>query len=119
MRALLLNQDANRKTIATLADITDAELPPGDVTVKVEYSTLNYKDALAVTGRGAIAKIWPLVPGIDLAGTVEQSDNPAWKPGDRVVVNGWGLGETHWGGLAQKARLKSEWLLALPTAPAR
>lgn len=114
MRALLLNQDANRKTIATLSDIDDSQLPAGDVTVKVEYSTLNYKDALAVTGRGAIAKIWPLVPGIDLAGTVESSDNPAWKPGDRVVVNGWGMGETHWGGLAQKARLKSEWLLALP-----
>ena len=116
MRALLLNQDADRKTIATLADIADTELPAGDVTVQVEYSTLNYKDALAVTGRGAIAKIWPLVPGIDLAGTVEASDNPAWKAGDRVVVNGCGLGETHWGGLAQKARLKSDWLLKLPAA---
>ena len=116
MRALLLNQDADRKTIATLTDIADSALPAGNVTVKVEYSTLNYKDALAVTGRGAIAKIWPLVPGIDVAGTVEASDDPAWQPGDRVVVNGWGLGETHWGGLAQKARLDSKWLLKLPAA---
>jgi acrylyl-CoA reductase (NADPH) len=82
----------------------------------VDYSSLNYKDALAVTGRGAIVRQWPMVPGIDLAGVVESSDSPDWKPGDRVVVNGWGLGETEWGGLAQKARLKAGWLLRLPTA---
>ncbi|MGH8821100.1 MAG: MDR family oxidoreductase, partial [Rhodoferax sp.] len=96
--------------------LNEARLPAGEVTVRVEYSTLNFKDALAITGRGAIVRQWPLVPGIDLAGVVEQSDDAAWKPGDRVVVNGWGMGETHWGGLAQKARLASAWLLRLPDA---
>ena len=114
-QALLLNQQ-DKKTVATLSQLDELELPSGDVTVRVEYSSLNFKDALAVTGRGAIVKKWPLVPGIDLAGVVERSDDPAWKPGDRVVVNGWGLGETHWGGFAQRARLSSQWLLRLPEA---
>ncbi|TAM46145.1 MAG: oxidoreductase, partial [Burkholderiaceae bacterium] len=105
-QALLLTQDGKR-TVATLAPLDDARLPSGDVTVRVEYSSLNFKDALAITGRGAIIKKWPLVPGIDLAGSVERSDDPAWKPGDRVVVNGWGMGETDWGGLAQKARVSA------------
>lgn len=114
-QALLLTQN-DRQTVATLAPLDEARLPAGDAVVRVEYSTLNFKDALAITGRGAIVRQWPMVPGIDLAGVVEQSDNAAWKPGDRVVVNGWGLGETHWGGLAQKARLSSAWLLRLPEA---
>ncbi len=114
-QALLLTQDGKR-TVATLAPLDDARLPSGDVTVRVEYSSLNFKDALAITGRGAIIKKWPLVPGIDLAGSVERSDDPAWKPGDRVVVNGWGMGETDWGGLAQKARVSAAWLLRLPDA---
>jgi acrylyl-CoA reductase (NADPH) len=105
-----------RRTEAALVDLDEHELPEGDVTVEVEYSSLNFKDALAVTGRGAIVKRWPLVPGIDLAGRVLDSRDPAWKAGDRVVVNGWGLGETHWGGLAQKARLQAAWLLRLPAA---
>jgi acrylyl-CoA reductase (NADPH) len=113
--ALLLTQK-DKQTIASFERMELAQLPPGDVTVRVEYSSLNFKDALAVTGRGAIVKKWPLVPGIDLAGVVEHSAHPAWRPGDRVVVNGWGLGETHWGGLSQFARLSSDWLLALPAA---
>ena len=114
-QALLLTQD-DRKTIATLAPLEESQLPAGDVTVRVEYSSLNFKDALAVTGRGAIVKNWPLVPGIDLAGVVEHSIDPAWTPGDRVVVNGWGIGESHWGGFAQRARLSADWLLRLPDA---
>jgi acrylyl-CoA reductase (NADPH) len=114
-QALLLTQN-DKQTIATLAPLDEARLPAGDVTVRVAYSSLNFKDALAITGRGAIVKQWPLVPGIDLAGVVEHSSDPAWKPGERVVVNGWGLGETHWGGLAQKARLSGAWLLRLPDA---
>jgi len=114
-QALLLTQH-DRKTIATLGPLEETQLPAGDVTVRVEYSSLNFKDALAVTGRGAIVKKWPLVPGIDLAGVVEHSTDPAWKPGDRVVVNGWGIGESHWGGFAQRARLSAHWLLRLPDA---
>lgn len=114
-KALLLTQE-DRQTRAALVDLDDAQLPEGEVTVKVEYSTLNYKDALAITGRGAIVRAWPMVPGIDLAGTVEASADPAWRAGDPVVVTGWGLGETHWGGLAQKARLKAAWLLRRPAA---
>ncbi len=113
--ALMLTQ-AGRGTDAALVTLDESALPEGDVDVRVEYSSLNFKDALAITGRGAIVKRWPLVPGIDLAGVVERSAHPDWKPGDRVVVNGWGLGETHWGGLAQRARLDGDWLLALPTA---
>lgn len=112
-KALMLTQE-NKTTHASFTDLDDSQLPPGDVRVRVEYSALNYKDALAVTGRGAIVRRWPMVPGIDLAGVVEHSADATWKPGDRVVVNGWGLGETEWGGFAQKASLKSSWLLRLP-----
>jgi acrylyl-CoA reductase (NADPH) len=115
-RALMLSQDGDKKTQAELVQLDDAQLPEGDVTLRVEYSSLNYKDALAVTGRGAIVKKWPLVPGIDLAGVVEHSTSPDWQPGDRVVVNGWGLGETQWGGLSEKARLRAGMLLRLPAA---
>ena len=114
-RALMLTQ-VDRRTHAELVTLDESQLPPGDVTVRIEYSSLNFKDALAVTGRGAVVKNWPLVPGIDLAGVVEHSADPAWQPGDRVVVNGWGLGETEWGGLAQKARLSPQCLLRLPAA---
>jgi acrylyl-CoA reductase (NADPH) len=113
--ALLLTQE-NKQTVATFERMEPARLPPGNVTVRIEYSSLNFKDALAVTGRGAIVRKWPLVPGIDLAGVVEQSSDPRWQPGDRVVVNGWGLGETDWGGYAQLARLSADWLLRLPQA---
>ena len=114
-KALMLAQQ-DKRTIATFTELEDADLPDGDVTVRIDYSSLNYKDALAITGRGAIIKRWPLVPGIDLAGQVEHSTSAEWKPGDRVVVNGWGIGESHWGGMAQKARLQSGWLLRLPEA---
>ena len=113
-KALLLSRNADKSTTATLTELDDSALPPGDVTVRVAWSTLNYKDALAVTGRGAIVKTWPMVAGIDLAGTVEASSHPDWQPGDAVVVNSWGLGETHWGGLAQKARVSADWLLKVP-----
>jgi acrylyl-CoA reductase (NADPH) len=113
-KALLLTQQ-DKRTRAALTDLDDSALPAGEVTVRIAYSSLNYKDALAVTGRGAIVKRWPLVPGIDLAGTVECSDHADWKAGDEVIVNGWGLGETHWGGFAQKARLDAGWLLRLPS----
>ncbi|UXY55482.1 acrylyl-CoA reductase (NADPH) [Pseudomonas tohonis] len=99
---------------ATLAELDEAQLPAGEVTVKVDYSTLNYKDGLAITGKGPVVRSFPMVAGIDLAGTVEASDSPAFKAGDKVLLNGWGVGETHWGGLAQKARLKADWLIPLP-----
>ena len=99
-----------------LADIDEARLPAGDVLLAVEYSTLNYKDGLAITNRGPVVRHWPMVPGIDGAGTVLESTHPDWKPGDRAVLNGWGVGETHWGCLAERARLKGDWLVPLPAA---
>jgi len=101
---------------ARLQKINEGTLPEGDVTVRVAWSTLNYKDALAITGKSPVVRKFPMIPGIDLAGVVEHSDSADWKPGDRVVLNGWGVGETHWGGLAERARLKSEWLVPLETA---
>lgn len=100
---------------ASVRDLDDAILE-GDVAVRVAYSTINYKDGLAITGRSPIIRKFPMIPGIDLAGTVERSDDSAWKPGDRVVVNGWGLGEAHLGGLAQRARVQAGWLVAIPPA---
>jgi len=99
---------------ASLAEIDENRLPAGDVTVRVDYSTLNYKDGLAITGKGPVVRSFPMVPGIDFAGVVEQSDHPGFKPGDTVVLNGWGVGEAHWGGLAQRARVKGDWLIPLP-----
>lgn len=99
-----------------LASIDEASLPAGDVTVRVSHSTLNYKDALALTGQSPIVRQFPMIPGIDLAGIVESSDSPRFKVGDAVLLNGWGVGESHWGGLAEKARLKSDWLIPLPEA---
>ena len=96
--------------------LDDAQLPEGDVTVRVAYSTLNYKDGLAITGKSPVVRQFPMVPGIDLAGTVEASSHPDYQVGDTVLLNGWGVGETHWGGLAQKARLSGDWLIPLPTA---
>jgi acrylyl-CoA reductase (NADPH) len=99
---------------ATLTDLDEGRLPLGDVTVRVSHSTLNYKDALAITGKGPVVRTFPMVPGIDLAGTVEQSTHPDYAAGDAVILNGRGVGETHWGGLAQKARLNGNWLVPLP-----
>ena len=101
---------------ARLTDLETASLPDGDVTVQLDYSTLNYKDALAITNKSPVVRVWPMVAGIDGAGTVTASSHPAWKPGDRVIHNGWGVGETHWGCLAGMARLRGEWLVRLPEA---
>jgi len=101
---------------AAFQDIDEAVLPEGDVTVQVEWSTLNYKDGLAITGKSPVVRRFPMVPGIDFAGTVTESSNPAWKVGDAVILNGWGVGETHCGGLAGVARVKGEWLVARPAA---
>lgn len=101
---------------ATVKEIDDSVLPEGDVTIKVSHSTLNYKDALAITGKGPVVRSFPMVPGIDLVGTVEQSDSDKFKVGDSVLLNGYGVGEVHCGGLAEKACLKSEWLIPLPEA---
>ena len=101
---------------AGVTEVDDAALPEGDVTVRVAYSTLNYKDGLAITGKGPVVRKFPMVPGIDLAGTVEASSHSGIAVGDAVVLNGWGVGEGHWGGLAQRARLKGDWLVPLPGA---
>jgi acrylyl-CoA reductase (NADPH) len=111
---LITQTDTTRE--AKVADIDEAQLPEGDVTVRVAYSTLNYKDGLALTGKAPIVRKYPMVPGIDFAGTVEASSHPEWKPGDQVVLNGWGVGEGHWGGLAQRARVRGDWLVPLPAA---
>ncbi|MDR9753689.1 MDR family oxidoreductase [Pseudomonas sp. SZMC_28357] len=101
---------------ADLRDLSEEQLPEGDVTVRVAYSTLNFKDGLAITGSSPVVRKFPMVPGIDLAGTVESSSHADYKEGDAVLLNGWGVGEGHWGGLAQKARLKGDWLIPLPKA---
>ncbi|HHC29297.1 MAG TPA: oxidoreductase [Rhodobacterales bacterium] len=113
--ALILEQDAAGLATASVKEIDEAALPEGDVTVAVEYSTVNYKDGLCLSPKGGgLVRKYPHVGGIDFAGTVEASDNPAYKPGDKVVLTGWRVGEVHWGGYAQKARVKAEWLVPLP-----
>lgn len=112
-KALVINKD-DAGYATTLQELDDSALPAGDVTVKVQYSTLNYKDALAITGKGPVVRKFPMVPGIDFAGTVEHSDNPNYAPGDLVLLNGWGVGETHWGGLATRARVNGDWLIPIP-----
>jgi acrylyl-CoA reductase (NADPH) len=105
---------ADKGTTAQLAQFDEAELMEGDVTVRPEWSTLNYKDGLALTGKAPVVRRFPMIAGIDFAGTVEQSSHPAWKAGDKVVCTGWGMGETHLGAYAEKARVKGDWLVALP-----
>ncbi|WP_315776180.1 MULTISPECIES: MDR family oxidoreductase [unclassified Bradyrhizobium] len=105
---------ADKGTTATLTQFDEAELMDGDVTVKVEWSALNYKDGLALTGKAPVVRRFPMIAGIDFAGTVEQSSHPAWKPGDAVICTGWGMGETHLGAYAEKARVKGDWLVGLP-----
>src|SRR6202521_1900676 len=100
---------------ASIQDLDDARLPTGNVTVAVEYSTLNYKDGLVVTGAGGLVKQYPHVPGVDFAGTVTQSGDPTFKPGDKVILTGWRVGEVRWGGHSQKATANAEWLVALPS----
>ena len=114
-KALLLEKD-DAGFRAAVRGVDEAGLPEGDVTVRIEYSTLNYKDALAITNRSPIVRSWPMVAGIDGAGTVLASSHPSWKAGDAIVHNGWGVGETRWGCLAERARLNGDWLVALPSS---
>src|SRR5271163_716105 len=114
-KAVLVEKDAQSYR-AGVQSLDESQLPPGEVTVRVEYSTLNYKDALAITGKGPVVRHFPMVPGIDFAGTVEHSSSAAYRSGDKVLLNGWGVGEVHWGGLAQLARVKADWLIPLPEA---
>ncbi|QWD83422.1 oxidoreductase [Polynucleobacter sp. MWH-P3-07-1] len=112
-KAILVNKD-DQGYRAELAQVDESSLPEGDVRVKVLYSTLNYKDGLAITGKGPVVRSFPMVPGIDFAGEVLESSSPDFKVGDMVLLNGWGVGEGHWGGLSQQARVKSDWLIPLP-----
>lgn len=113
-RAILVSRDADKKQSVDVTDLAEADLMEGDVTVAVEATTVNYKDGLAITGKAPVVRRWPLVPGIDFAGTVLSSDHPDWRKGDRVVLNGWGVGETHYGAFAGRARIKGDWLVPLP-----
>jgi len=112
-RAVRLDQ-ADKTTVANVTEVAAADLPPGEVEVEVSHSTLNYKDALAITGAGKIVREFPFVPGIDLAGAVRSSTDPRFSPGQEVLLTGWGVGERHWGGLAERARVKADWLLPKP-----
>jgi acrylyl-CoA reductase (NADPH) len=112
-RAIRIDK-AEKGTTVALTQFDEAELMEGDVTIRVEWSTLNYKDGLAVTGKAPVVRRFPMIAGIDLAGTVEQSSHPQWKAGDKVICNGWGMGETHLGAYAEKARVKGDWLVRLP-----
>jgi acrylyl-CoA reductase (NADPH) len=112
-KAIVVDKAESGQTVR-LADFDERKLMEGDVTVGVEYSTLNYKDGLALTGKAPVVRRFPMIAGIDFAGTVQSSSHPGWKPGDKVILNGWGLGETHLGGYAQKARVKADWLVRLP-----
>ncbi len=115
-KALVVEKDAAGATHAAVKDLTLADLPSGEVLVAVEFSTVNYKDGLCMGAGGGMVRSYPHVPGIDFAGTVEASDDARYKPGDKVVLTGWRVGETHWGGYAQKARVKADWLVPLPQA---
>lgn len=112
-KAILIDKSSGTYQ-SNLTELDDAQLPEGDVTVRVAFSTLNYKDGLAITGSSPVVRQFPMVPGIDFAGTVETSNHPRYKAGDRVLLNGWGVGEVHWGGLAQKAKVNGDWLIPLP-----
>jgi acrylyl-CoA reductase (NADPH) len=112
-KAIVIDKTEAGQTVR-LTDFDDKDLMDGDVTVRVEYSTVNYKDGLAVTGKAPVVRRFPMIAGVDFAGTVESSSHPAWTPGDKVILNGWGLGETHLGAYAEKARVKGDWLVRLP-----
>ena len=112
-KAIVIDKAEAGQTVR-LADFDDKDLMDGDVTVRVEWSTLNYKDGLAVTGKAPVVRRFPMIGGVDFSGTVESSSHPAWKPGDKVILNGWGLGETHLGAYAGKARVRGDWLVRLP-----
>ncbi|MFQ6548514.1 MDR family oxidoreductase [Aestuariibius sp. 2305UL40-4] len=114
MKALLVEKDDDGKTHAAVQDIEESRLPDADVMVAIEYSTVNYKDGLCIGSGGGLVRNYPHVPGIDFAGTVEASDDDRYKPGDKVILTGWRVGEAHWGGYAEKARVKTDWLVPLP-----
>ena len=114
IKALVLNKEPEFS--AKIENIDEATLPQTDIAVEVQYSTLNFKDGLAITNKGPVVRQWPMIPGIDGSGRILQSSHPQWQVGDLVIHNGWGVGETHWGCLAQRAHLKSEWLVKLPAA---
>ena len=114
MRALVVEKNEEGKTSAGVQDISEDQLPEGDVTVAVEFSTVNYKDGLCIGPGGGLVRNYPHVPGIDFAGTVESSDDDRYSPGDKVVLTGWRVGEAHWGGYSEKARVKADWLVPLP-----
>ncbi len=116
-RAIHLSKAADNSTVAAIKELDDSDLPQldaGGVTVNIDYSTVNYKDGLAITGRSPVVRKFPMVPGIDFCGTVTASEHSRWKSGDKVILNGWGVGETHWGGLSQRARVSGDWLVSLP-----
>lgn len=114
MKAVLIEKSEDTQSVS-VTDVTEEQLPEGDVLVDVAYSTLNYKDALAITGKAPVVRRFPMVPGIDFTGTVAESRHADFKPGDRVILNGWGVGEKHWGGLAERARVSGDWLVPLPS----
>ena len=113
MKAILIEKNDDGQSVS-VTDVAEDRLPDGDVTVDIAYSTLNYKDALAITGKAPVVRRFPMVPGIDFTGTVAHSSHPGFRPGDRVILNGWGVGEKHWGGLAGRARVSGDWLVPLP-----
>jgi acrylyl-CoA reductase (NADPH) len=114
IKALVLNKEPEFS--AKIENIDEATLPQTDIAVEIQYSTLNFKDGLAIANKGPVVRQWPMIPGIDGSGRILQSSHPQWQVGDHVIHNGWGVGETHWGCLAQRAHLKSEWLVKLPPA---
>ena len=114
-KSIMINKDDSGYQ-CNLADVDESQLPEGDVTIKVDFSSLNYKDGLAITGKGPVVRRFPMVPGIDFVGTVEESSHKDYTAGDKVVLNGWGVGEVHWGGLSQKARVNGDWLVPLPAS---
>lgn len=114
-KGILISKQDGAQSVE-LVELDDAQFPDAPVTVRVEFSTINYKDGLAITGKSPVVRKFPMVPGIDFAGVVESSKSDAWKAGDRVLLNGWGVGESHWGGFAQKARVNAEWLQRVPDA---
>jgi acrylyl-CoA reductase (NADPH) len=115
MRAIMIHEEEGGQQVE-VTDVNEDDLPEGDVTVRIEYSSLNYKDSLAIAGSSPVVRSFPMIPGIDLAGTIESSEHADFGAGDRVVLNGWGIGETRWGGLATGARVNGDWLVPLPNA---
>ena len=115
-KAIMVSRDDNKVQSVDVAELTVDDLMEGDVVVAVEATTINYKDGLAITGKSPVVRRWPMIPGIDFAGTVVASDHADWKAGDKVILNGWGVGEVHYGAYAGRARVNGDWLIALPDA---